>query len=340
MLRHYSLVFACLFAVPFAAHAGPQVCTLGASAAGSQGTLLCRDAYTGAPAQTIALGNTVTGKGGTGGTLSRHGNTVLVTNQSYGALVFKRHGSSLTEKSLLDTHGEGTYSGAAAEKGNYVVTATKLYFFPNGHSAAQSSQPLLIGDGSVAQVAVSGDFAYVSEKSGTLEAFRLGADGSLTAPGATVGGVPPGTIVGITALQDLVVAPVAHLAFNANQSAIPIVSGPEAVRLVETKEVAACWAANDGEEACISNPGSMTISCGAFGPGGFRSYTSAAAHLVGDSLLDLDVDSHLVAAVGTFDGMPYFTVFTHSKQDGDFLSPVSLIPLDKPVTTGALLLPE
>lgn len=50
-------------------------------------------------------------------------------------------------------------------------------------------------------------------------------------------------------------SPIAHLASNANQSTIPVVSGLSVAQIVPTKEVAACWAANDNGEACITNPG-------------------------------------------------------------------------------------
>src|SRR5215470_14723254 len=76
MHRFHRSVLAASFALSGAVHAA-QVCTLGAASAGAQGTLLCYDSATGASTQSIALGNTVTGKGGTGGTLSRSGDTVL-----------------------------------------------------------------------------------------------------------------------------------------------------------------------------------------------------------------------------------------------------------------------
>ena len=117
-----------------------------------------------------------------------------------------------------------------------------------GSDQASSSQRLLSADGSAAQVALAGGFAYVSEKNGSLEAFPLADDGNLAGSASPVAGIPAGVIVGITALLDLVVAPVAHLASNPNQAAIPVVSGGEAIQLVETKEVAACWAANHDHE--------------------------------------------------------------------------------------------
>ena len=336
MIRRYSFVLASLLAAG-AASAAPQVCTLGSDAAGSPGTLLCRDAVSGALTQSFAVGNTATGKGGTGGTLSHRADTVLLTNQASGAIAFNRSGGRLERRYDLDTAGAATYSGAVGEKGNYVVTADRILFFPIGRTTAQSSRPLLVGDGSVAQVAVNGDFAYVSEKGGTLEAFPLGADGSLVGDGANVTGIPAGIIVGITALDGLVVAPVAHLATNFNASVVPVASGLEEVQQVETKEVAACWAANNGREACITNPGSMTVSCGAFGPGGFRSYTSAAAHLAGESLLDIDLDGQLVVAAGTHDGAAVLTTFVHDRQS-DFLTQVGEVPAGATVITGALVL--
>ena len=57
-------------------------------------------------------------------------------------------------------------------------------------------------------------------------------------------------------------------------------SGLSVTQIVPTKEVATCWAANDDGEACITNPGSMTASCGHLGSEAFTSYTSAAASLL------------------------------------------------------------
>jgi hypothetical protein len=48
-----------------------------------------------------------------------------------------------------------------------------------GATEATSIQPLLVGDGLAAQVALAGGYAYVSEKSGSLEAFALGHDGNM-----------------------------------------------------------------------------------------------------------------------------------------------------------------
>ena len=339
MNRHAFVVIS-LLAFGGAAQAAPRVCTLGAAAVGAQGTVVCRDSVTGAVTQSIPVGNTAVGKGGTGGTFSHRGGTVLLANQSSGAIVFRRDDGGLAPKLSLDTGGAATYSGAVGEKGNYVVTASRILFFPAGRSTAQSSQSLLVGDGSVAQVAVSGDFAYVAEKGGTLEAFPLDDDGDLIGPGANVTGVPAGIIVGITALDGLAVAPVAHLASNFNQSVIPVASGSTQVQLVETREVAACWAANDGREACITNPGSMTVSCGQFGPGGFRSYTSAAAHPAGESLLDIDMDGQYVVALGTDHGAPVLMTFSRSHENGDFLTAAGKVPAGAAVTTGALLLSD
>lgn len=214
----------------------------------------------------------------------------------------------------------------------------RILFFPAGRSRPSSSRALLVGDGSVAQVTVSGGFAYVSEKNGTLEAFLLAADGNLAGAGANVAGIPAGVIVGIVGLEGLVVAPVAHLASKFNASTIPVASGLQQVQLVETKEVAACWAANEGDEVCITNPGSMTVSCGSFGPGGFRSYTSAAAHLAGESLLDIDLDGSFAVAAGTHTGAAVLTTFARGHQAGDFLTPIGEVAAGASVTTGALVL--
>ncbi|HEU4728546.1 MAG TPA: hypothetical protein VFT22_11665 [Kofleriaceae bacterium] len=338
-----SLLFAALAGAsgPALAHAttGAQVCTLASAAAGQPGTLVCMSTLTGATTQSIAVGDTVVGSGGIGGALSRHGDAVLVTNITGGAVLFDEIHGRLGHRVQLNTRGEDSLSGAIGARGAYVLTRTHLMFFPRGRTTAASTADLPIGDGSAAQVTLAGSHAYVSEKSGSLEAFAIGPDGNLEGGATPVTGIPAGTIVGITGLDDLVVAPVAHLASNANQAAVPVASGDTAVQLVATKEVAACWAAHDDGEVCITNPGSMTVSCGHFGPGGFTTYTSAAANPVGESVLDLDMGHGIVGILGVHSGARVLMVYARSDADSDFLSSIRELAVDAPMATGALVLP-
>jgi hypothetical protein len=139
-------------------------------------------------------------------------------------------------------------------------------------------------------------------------------------------------------MERLVVAPIAHLASNPNQAEISVSSRLAQVQRVPTKEVAACWAANDDDEVCVSNPGSMTVSCGHVGAEGFLSYTSAAASLPGESVFDLDMWQGLVGLQGVDGGKPVMMVFRRT--EGDFLAPLNELHLDTAAAAGALLLPE
>jgi hypothetical protein len=332
-----------LAALPGISHAHSstraQVCSLGTAGVGQPATLICKNVSTGATTQSVPVGNTVSAAGGVGGNLSRHGDRVLVTNQAGGALLFKEDDGRLRSPVTLQTDGEGSLSGTLSRRGAYVLTGTRLRFFPHGRTAAASSQPLLRGDGSASQVTLAGDYAYVAEKAGSLEAFLLGRDGNIVGPATPVGGIPAGVIVGITGHDDLVVAPVAHLASNFAQAAIPVVAGLDQVQLVPTKEVAACWAANDDGEVCVSNPGSMTVSCGRLTDGGFKSYTSAAANPVGEAVFDLDVRDGMVGIQATRSGAPVLQTYGFVDDDGDFLSLISEYPIGSAAATGALLLP-
>jgi hypothetical protein len=211
-----------------------------------------------------------------------------------------------------------------------------LRFFPHGQTTATSARSLLVGDGSAAAVTLTQRFAYVSEKNGSLEAFAVANDGSL-GPAAPVSGVSPGVIVGITGLDRMVVAPIAHLASNANQSEISVVQGLSLVQRVPTKEVAACWAANDDGEVCVANPGSMTVSCGRTGDNRFLSYTGVATSLPGESVFDLDMGNGLVVLQGVHGGAP--VLLTFQRTAGDFLTPLGEIPVGTALAAGALLLP-
>lgn len=318
---------------------GAQVCTLASVAAGQPGTLICKSTLTGATTQSIAVGNTVVGSGGIGGALSRRGDAVLVTDIAGGAVLFEDSRGRLVHRTQLHTAGEDSLSGAIGARGAYVLTRTHLMFFPRGRTTATSIANLMIGDGSAAQVTLAGGYAYVAEKSGSLEAFALGRDGNLASAATAVSGIPAGTIVGIAGHDDLVIAPVAHLASDPDQAAVPVASGDTAVQLVPTKEVAACWAASDNGEVCITNPGSMTVSCGHFGPGGFTTYTSAAANPVGESVLDLDMRHGTVGVLGVRNGARVLMVYVRSDDDSDFLTSVREIAVGSAMATGALLLP-
>jgi len=313
-----------------------QVCSVGSAAVGQPGTLICKDLQSGAPTQSVPLGPTVAAAGGIARSLVSRDDRVLVTNQANGAVLFRVGHGFLVNPLVLRTDGEGSLSGALGERGAYVLTGTMLRFFPFGQTTATSGRPLLVGDGSAAAVTLTKRFAYVSEKSGSLEAFALSDDGSL-GPATAVSGVSPGVIVGITGLDRAVVAPIAHLASNANQSEIAVVDGLAQVQRVPTKEVAACWAANDGGEACVANPGSMTVSCGRTGADGLLSYTGAAATLPGESVFDLDMGQGVVVLQGLKGGAPFLLTF--HRTTGDFLTPIGEIAVGAPLAAGALLLP-
>ena len=330
---------AVLSGTSYARSDGDQLCALGSSAVGQPGTVICKNIMTGATTQSVAVGATVAAPGGIAGSLDRLDRRVLVTNQAHGAVLFELVGGQLKSPVTLQTGEEGSLSGILGSQGAYVLTGTRLLFFRRGQTTATSSQPLLKADGSAAQVTLAGGMAYVSEKSGSLEAFALGKGGNVIGPAASVAGVPAGVIVGITGSEDLVVAPIAHLASNANQSTIPVVSGLNVVQIVPTKEVAACWASNDEGEACVTNPGSMTVSCGRLGPNGFMSYTSAAASLPGETVFDIVVLDDRVGILGIHNGVPVLLGYSRAKQSGDFLSQINELPLGTATATGALLLP-
>jgi hypothetical protein len=336
-------VAAVMVGLPGEAWADPgisgQVCALGTAGVGQTATLICKDVMTGATTQSMALSATVSAAGGIGGSLSRRGNTVLVTNQAGGATLLRVNGGRLGSAVVLDTGGEGSLSGTLSDRGAYVLTGTHLLFFPAGRTQSTSSRALLMSDGSAAQVTLAGGNAYVSEKSGSLEYFSLAKDGNIVGAATPVAGLPAGVIVGITGADDLVVAPVAHLASNPGRAAVPVVYGGSEIQLVQTKEVAACWTSNDDGEVCVSNPGSMTVSCGRIGPGGFLSYTSAAANPVGDSVFDLDIRKGHVGILSTSAGSPIMLVYGRADDNSDFLAPVNQIPLGTAAATGALLLP-
>ena len=177
-------------AVGFGAQVG-QLCALGSTGVGQPGAVICKNVMTGSTTQSVAVGATVSGPGGIAGSLVRHGRHVLVTNQSQGALLFEIVGGQLKSPVTLQTGGEGSLSGTLSDRGAYVLTGTRILFFPSGETMATSSQALLKADGSAAQVTLAGGHAYVSEKSGSLEAFSLGETVILSAAPRRLPEFPP-----------------------------------------------------------------------------------------------------------------------------------------------------
>jgi hypothetical protein len=81
----------------------------------------------------------------------------------------------------------------------------------------------------------------------------------------------------------------------------------------------------------------MTVSCGRTGRDGFESYTGAAASLPGESVFDLDMWQGLVGMQGVNAGQP--VLLTYRRTAGDFLLPLSEVPVGTAKAAGALLLP-
>lgn len=125
---------------------GGQLCTMGSAGVGQPGMVICKDVATGATTQSVAVGPSVSGPGGIAGSLVRHGQRVLVTNQSQGAVLFELTGGQLKAPVVLQTGGEGSLSGALSDLGAYVLTGSRLLFFPRGEMTAASSQSLLMAD--------------------------------------------------------------------------------------------------------------------------------------------------------------------------------------------------
>jgi hypothetical protein len=84
----------------------------------------------------------------------------------------------------------------------------------------------------------------------------------------------------------------------------------------------------------------MTVSCGHFGPGGFTTYTSAAANPVGESVLDLDVRQGIVGILGVHNGARVLMVYARADEDSDFLTSIREVAVGTAMATGALVLPS
>ncbi len=325
--------------LPSLANADPgrdfQLCT--ATGTGSAPNAIeCVD-ETGTVTQTVPTGGNGGVSGGNAGGLSQRGDLVLAVNPASGnATRFHvRHGR-LEDAELLPTG--GTPVSGALGHGAYVLTETELVHFPDGARTPDSTRPLLLGDGSAAQVVVTEDYAYVSEKNGSLEAFRVGEDGSLLSDATAVAGITPGVIVGIAVHDDLVVAPIAHLASNPGQSEIDVADGLSSVQHESTAQVAACWADSDDREVCITNPGSHTISCGTLDRTGIRDFNQVAAADPGVSQFDIAVRGSLVGVLAR-SAAGAWSLQSYELGPGNRLSLIDEAPVGSAAANGAVLLP-
>jgi hypothetical protein len=324
--------------VPSVASADPgrdfQLCT--ATGTGSApNAVVCVD-QTGTVTQNVLTGGNGGVAGGNAGGLSQRGDHVLAVNPASGnATRFHVRRGRLEDPDLLPTG--GTPVSGALGKGAYVLTTTKLVHFPEHGVTPDGSRSLRLGDGSAAQVVVTEEYAYVSEKNGSLEAFRLGEDGSLVSDATAVAGITPGVIVGIAADDDVVVAPIAHLASNPGQSEIDVADGLGTVQTVSTAQVAACWADADDREVCITNPGSHTISCGALGGRALRQLNQVAAIDSSVSQFDIAVRDSLVGVL-VRSARGVWSLQSYELGSGHQLSLINEAPVGSTTANGAVLL--
>jgi hypothetical protein len=310
-----------------------QLCTATGSRSGPS-EIECVD-RAGAVTQVVSTGGSGVVSGGNGGGLTRRGDRVLAINAASGDATLFRVREGRLERPELLTSGGTPVSGALG-RGAYVLTTTEIVHFAGDGLTADSRQPLLLADGSAAQVVVTEDYAYVAEKNGSLEAFRLGDDGSLVGEARAVTGVTPGVIVGIAVQGNVVVAPIAHLASNPGQSEIDIVRGLGVVEYQATSQVAACWADSDDRRACITNPGSHTISCGRVSAYGLHDFTEVAATDAGESQFDIAVhDSVVGVLVKSQAGI--FSLHSYELGGGNALSSISETPVGA-AANGAVVL--
>jgi len=310
-----------------------QLCTATGTGSGPN-AIECVDGA-GAATQTVSTGGNGVATGNAGG-LSQRGDQVLAINPASGnASRFRVRDGHLESPELLATG--GTPVSGALGQGSYVVTTTELLHFRDDSLTPDSSSALLLGDGSAAQVVVANNYAYVSEKNGSLEAFRLGADGGLVGNATAVAGVTPGVIVGIAVQGDIVIAPIAHLASNPAQSEIDVVRGLGVIEYEATAQVAACWTDSDDRRACITNPGSHTISCGNVSGAGLRDFNQVAAADSAESQFDIAVRDSLVGVlVKSPTGV--FSLHSYELEHDNQLSSVSETPMGSSAG-GAILLP-
>ena len=199
-----------------------QVCSLGSAAVGQPGTLLCKDLRSGATVQAIPLGPTVSAAGGIAASLAGRDDRVLVTNQANGAILFRVVDGRVKAPLHPADRRRGLLSGALGRRrrlradGHHAAVLSPRS--NDGHQRAASS--------SVAMVRRPRSRSRIDSRTSRRRTVRsrrsrwaMTASSGRPSP---VSGISPGVIVGITGLDRLVVAPIAHLASNPNQAEISV----------------------------------------------------------------------------------------------------------------------
>lgn len=253
------------------------------------------------------------GVSGNAGGIAAQGNLVAVVNfGSQSVSIFRRAGKSFQMRQLVST-ASGPVSVAFGGNHLYILGATKVESHRIEGSSVDSSPdgvvPLLVADGSSAQVGVLQNQLIITEKTKTLETVNLQADGSVSGLPTLVQNIPAtvDTPFGLVTRDDNAYVTIAH----SDQTSL-VRNGKILTITGSGTEHSPCWLTLAGPFLYSSNSPSMTISRYAVYGQKIVQDAAVAARLSG-SPTDIASGDGLVAVI---DGSGHLSIFS-ADEDGN-----------------------
>ena len=259
--------------------------------------------------QTVSTGGQG-GVSGNAGGIEAQGNLVAVVNfGSQNVSIFERGSSGLRMTQMVAALSKPV-SVAFGAGHLYILGTTKVeshwMFGSFVSSSPDGMAPLLVGDGSAAQVAVAQNQLVIAEKANVIETVNLLPDGSVSGLPTLVQGIPANvnTPFGMVTRGNNAYVTIAH----ADEISL-IRSGKVLTTTASGTQHSPCWLALDGPFLYSSNSPSMTISRYVVYGQKLVQDAAVAAQLNG-APTDISAAGGLVAVIDGANGVTHLSIFT------------------------------
>jgi hypothetical protein len=252
----------------------------------------------------------VGGVSGNAGGIATSGKQLAVVNfGSNSVALFERVGNSYWFSKNIPA-ASSPVSVAYGNDHLYILGTTDVEshgIFSTGVSATPDGvAPLLIGDGSAAQVGVLPGQLIVTEKSNAIETLNVTADGAVVGPATMVANIPTNvnTPFGLVTRGNDAYVTIAH----ANE--ISLVRNDDVLTVTGSgTQMAPCWLALDGAFLFSSNSPSMSISRYAVYGAEIVQDAAVAATLNGDPT-DIAYANRLIGVLDGSGSISHLSVFS------------------------------
>ena len=277
--------------------------------------------------------------GNSGGIAADHGRIAVVNFGSGNVSIFASGGEGSPMRLVQLVQALASPVSVAFGNGHlYILSTTHVESHPvwgNHVAGVDGSAPLLLRDGSAAQVGVIGPQLILTEKGGDIETVNLGGQGAIRGSATAVSnGTSLAAPFGLVTRGNEAYVTVAHA------NAVSLVRNNKVLAsAVVGSQLAACWAALDGPFLFVSNTASKTVSRFAVYGQHFVLDAEVAATLTG-GVTDIDY-RHGLAAVVDSDATANVSHVSIFKVDEDGnLTPNGSVTLNSSATNGVLVLNE